>query len=212
MDFYRETLSIENRQRLQYSRLWSTAKTVLCTPIFIINATCSALAYSCVILYMVVTPFLYQHVLGLSAIEYGWLSIFNAGAISIGSFINGGLVMRLGTKCMLRSGIYLLLAGAIAMLILFYLGQVKLLLILLPMLFVFSGVAFISANTMAGAIEPFAKTAGIASALYGVFIVLMSGLVSFIAQLLYEKTQLPLALALLLIAIIIFLIHHWGRG
>lgn len=155
-----------------------------------------------VIAYLVVSPFLFQTRLGLSPVQYGWLSLFITGALVLGSLINGMLVLRMGLNKMIITGLILMVLSGFIMLIFAVLKQFNVLVIVLPMMIFIVGSKLIYANAFSGALEPFAKTAGTAGALYGCLAVVGSTIASGIMSTFKSQDQTILALVLLIIGLL----------
>lgn len=152
---------------------------------------CSSIAFSGMIAYYTISPFLFQDILGLTPAQYGWLSLALAFGLMCGQYTNSHLVSLFGHKKMLKYGIYLMMFSGLLLIILNLDGKVSILSILLAtLIFTISG-GLVFSNSMVGAFHRFPHMAGTAGALYGSIQVLGSFIVSFlITQLPQENTHI----------------------
>lgn len=164
--------------------------------IFMSYAACGALSFSGLAAYLAVSPFLFQNVLGISAITYGWLALFIAIGLAGGGFVNGWLIPRFGRQSLLRIAAWLQLITAAGMVMFGLLGWLSVLLVMVPMLIYMFGAGVIFANSFAGAFHFFSKIAGFAGAAYGCLQILGGTVASAILSGSHAQNQVPLGLYL----------------
>ncbi|VVC75702.1 Bicyclomycin resistance protein [Aquicella siphonis] len=162
---------------------------------------CSCFAYAGLISYLTIAPFLLQSLIGLTPVEYGWLSLFNASSFFISTFINARLIMSKGIARMVSIGNLLMLISGLSMLSCGLLGWLNPFVIVTPIVIFSMGAGFTFSNAFAGAFHPFPKMAGTAGALYGCIQVLGAALMSAGISILPEHNQIPLALVLTLLGL-----------
>lgn len=151
-------------------------------------------AYSVVISWNVLTPFLIQDHFGFSPDAYGWMSLFIAVAYYLSAHFNRALVLKFHLRNIFIAGILLIgLSGLIIML-----APDQLIFILIPMFIATFGQALIFSNTIASALQKYPHIPGKASA---VFSSLQMILVSFISATLAILPDQSITLGLVLIAL-----------
>lgn len=185
---------------------------LLSNPIFIGYTLCTSLTYAGIIAYITAGPFLYQNILGLSPVQYGWLAIFTTLSFTVGAFINARYVTNVGMNRMLFINLGIQILAGMSLLIVGLLGHISVISILVPMMFILVSAGSIFPNASTGAILPFAKMAGTAGALFGFIQVFTGALLSGLVAAIHEENQIPLALILLGLSIttlcaLYFLVH-----
>lgn len=182
---------------------------------FIGYALISSIALSALICYYTAGPFLLQNIVGLSPVEFGYLSIFIAAATIVSQYLNSQFVMKYGIRVMMFFGIVLMALGSVTMLIFALAHMINTWVIIIPVVIVSLAAGFVFSNAMAGAFETFGHMAGIAGAMYGFLQMLGSVFTSILLAQIHEKTQMPLALifvSLAITAVIIYYLLHRNKG
>ena len=197
-----------NPTATRLTNIASNFRLILANRMFLAFLAYSTLAYSGLIVYIVISPFLYQNVLGLSPVQYGWLSIFIAPCLALGAFLNSRYVTQFGITRMIDVGNYLMFGSSSVMLLLALLGYFNIWVILVPMMFFVFGAGFVFSNAFAGAFEAFPTIAGSAAALYGCLQILGSSFASVLAAYVPDSNQIPLATILLLNAATMFVVKY----
>ncbi len=187
---------------MQFNKLIGNYKVLLTSPVFMGNALCAAIAYGGIIAYLTAGPFLLQTTLHLSPVQFGWLSLLNATGIFISGMINSRLVMRYPIRIMLLAGICCMLTGAFSMLLLATLGLLNVYVIIIPMAIFCMGAGLTFQNAGAAALEYFGHIAGAAGAIYGTLQISAGAIISGIMAILAEKSQVPLAITQLSLALL----------
>jgi len=191
-----------NPKALKPSILTKNYHTVIRNPIFLGYAFCSMASFATIGAFLAETPFLLERVLGLSALQYGALSIFPAIALCLGGFANGFLLRRIGRHRTLVLGSWILFIAALLLALFYVMGFLNIFVILLPMTLSYLAASFIFANAVAGGLAPFAHIAGSAGALYSAFQVSGGFLGSTVMTFFPKTTQFPLAIVVLSLSII----------
>lgn len=169
---------------------------------FIVNATCSALAFAILISYCASSSFLYQNCFHLSAIEYGRMTLLVALAYLIGTTSNSKLLNFFSAEKITTIGITFLMILVSCMLLLGCLDKLQLAGTILLSFLIFFAIGIIYPNCTAKALIPFPKVAGTAGALLGFTQIVACGLVSFVIARL-EISTLSYACVTFIIAIMI---------
>jgi DHA1 family bicyclomycin/chloramphenicol resistance-like MFS transporter len=141
------------------------------------------------------SPFVLIEVFGVPSNRFGYLFGLNAFALMAGALINTRLVRWVPPRTILRIGVALILAGgaAISVCAVFRLGGVAG--IVGPILIYILGMGMVTPNAIAAAMEPVPRMAGFASSLIGCLQTAGGSLVGYVIGTLYDRTALPMALA-----------------
>lgn len=161
---------------------------------FIGYILCSTLAFSGLVIYFQLSPFIFINKIGLSPLTYGWLSLFIANSYLVGGLIVNNFTEKLGMHRMLLIGMSLLICGGIIMLLCASAGYLNITTILGPSIICVIGSRIIIPNAMAGSLSYFKHIAGYASALSGGIQMMGSAFISYIVAQFHQETQLLLAL------------------
>ena len=134
-------------------------------------------------------------VFGVPSNRFGYLFGLNAFALMAGALINARLVQRVAAATILRIGIALILAGgaAISVCAALHLGGVAG--VVGPILIYILGMGMVTPNAIGAAMEPVPRMAGFASSLIGCLQTAGGSLIGYLVGTLYDKTALPMALA-----------------
>ncbi len=173
---------------------------LLGSPVYVGYMLSLSLIFAGLMAYTAAAPFLFIDVLGMSADGFGLLSVINVLGFLAGTLAAGRLTLRLGTQRMAFQGILISLAGAAAMAAAAVAGHISIAAIIAPMTVFLAGMGIVMPNAMAGAMAPFPRNAGAASALMGFFQMLVAALASALAGWMPKSTQLPMALLMLVMA------------
>lgn len=134
---------------------------------FMANTLATATGAGILISFFITAPFLFQNVLKLSVLAYGWI-ITGATAMSlISRMINILLLKKFDSAQIVLIGLISLLLGSVGLLLVGVMKILTIVTLLVPAMFLVFGTGLIFSNAMVGALEPFKKTAGAAGALYG---------------------------------------------
>lgn len=161
------------------------------------------LMFGGVLAWLTLGPILLQDVIGLSPIQFGWIGFIVAACYFVGGFCSSKLVAAYGIPAMLKTGLKLVLAGGVTLLIPILFHITNTVVIVLPIMLFVGGAGLIFPNSYAFALNPFPKIAGIASALLGTAQIAGGFFFSGMIALLPNDNQLPLALAFLFCGIVL---------
>ena len=117
----------------------------------------------------------------------------------INSPLRGRMIKRCVTK---TAGICCMLTGAFSMLLLATLGLLNVYVIIIPMAIFCMGAGLTFQNAGAAALEYFGHIAGAAGAIYGTLQISAGAIISGIMAILAEKSQVPLAITQLSLALL----------
>ncbi|OGT56548.1 MAG: hypothetical protein A3F14_03755 [Gammaproteobacteria bacterium RIFCSPHIGHO2_12_FULL_43_28] len=167
---------------------------------FIAYGLISAIAFSSGVIYFVMSPFIFQNVLHLTALQNGYLYIFVGLGYFVGALLASKLVVRFSDDTVIMLGILLCLASAFLMMALFVLSGVTLTAIVLPMFINVVGCGLITPPASKQGITLFLDMAGSAAALIGVMRMFVALLVTLVVTIAPSHNQLALAYLLMILA------------
>jgi DHA1 family bicyclomycin/chloramphenicol resistance-like MFS transporter len=170
--------------------------------------SCTGLAFIGVVAFVSNSSFVLMERFGLQPYQYGYCFSFVMLGGSLGSYMNGHFVTRLGISRMLGIGALLLAAGGGLALFTTWLGGGLIALLLCCLVYVF-GVGFVFANAVARTLSRFPASTGAASAMFGVNQFLIGAIVAAALSRVHEPTPLPLA-ATMAFAGVAFAAVWWG--
>lgn len=151
------------------------------------------LVYAGMFAYIVESPFLFIERFGVLPQHYGLLFGANALGIVAASQIASRLIGRVTPAAILRAGLAIYLAGALALVFAALSGMGGLTGIAIPLFFCVSMVGVVPANAMALALEPYERMAGTATALFGSVQFLFGAMIAGLAGFLHDGTPRPMA-------------------
>lgn len=170
---------------------------------------CLAGGYAGILAFVSGAPFVVIPVLGLSPQRFGMLFGITVLGYVIGTMSAGRLSMKLGIDRMLKFGTLLALLSGSIMLALALAGVHGLAALFVPMFFYLIAAGINLPNSMAGAIGPFPKMAGAASALMGFIQMSMGAGVGYLVGKLHDGSTVPMTAAIAVAGWGVFLVY-WG--
>lgn len=141
-------------------------------------------------------PFVFIDGLGMSPERFGMLSVFNVTGFVAGSLAAVRLTPRLGIDRLLLAGVGLGLAGGGVMAAIAGAGHVGVVAIIAPMTVFAVGLGIVLPNGIAGALAPFPRIAGSASALLGFVQMIIAGGASLAVGRFAHGIPLPMAMVI----------------
>lgn len=141
---------------------------ILSDHIFLINVIIASFIISMIYIFYSLSSFYFQKYYYWSEIEYSQVAILIAMSLLLGRKVNIYLISLISGNQIIFFGSIVALASSISTFILFYIGFNTILIVLISIcLYSISG-GIIFSNTFVGATNRYTKTAGLASAMYGV--------------------------------------------
>lgn len=192
--------------------LIGTFAVFLSSPVFMGYAGAVSFVFAGMIVYTALAPFVFIEGFGLTPDAFGLLFVFIVLGFLAGTLSAGRLTMRLGIERMVLAGIVLALLGGGTMVALALAGLNGSPAVIAPMMVFLAGMGIVLPNGMAGAMAPFPRAAGAASALMGFTQMAVAAGASLIAGRLPYQTQLAMAIlifALSLVALVLFVPLVW---
>lgn len=206
---FKEASQHHHPERLKSQFILQAFKQLLTSPIFMGYTLAVFFCYGAFFSWFAVAPILLIKHVGLSPVEFGWVSfVIGAGAMGLAGAINGKVIKRFGGKFMLRFGWATMFASGCLLLIGYGIFGVNLYAITLPVFFFYFGVTFIWPNAFAGAFTPFGTIAGYAGSLYSFMQLGGGALIGNITAWLPASSPLPLAVIFIISPILAWLSYE----
>lgn len=206
-----ETIREFNPHAIKIKVMWRKYGILVQSPIFMGYAGCACLSFAGLAAYLAISPFLFQDVIGITPVDYGWLAIFIAMGLAGGSLVNSLIIHKFGRHKLLNFGCLVQIFAGISMLVPALFHFLDILSIMIPMLFFMFGAGFVLANAFAGAFHFFPKIAGFAGATYGALQILGGAFSTAIMAASHAKNQIPLATLLLSLGIVCYFLQRLGH-
>ena len=167
---------------------------MLRTPEYVGYLLSVAFVFAGLMTYVVVAPFVFIDTIGLTPDAFGLVNMFNVVGFLIGTLAAGRLTLKVGLERMVGAGIVLCLLGAAAMAGTALAGHVSAAAIVWPLVVFTAGMGMVFPNAMAGAMGPFPRATGAASALLGFSQMTLAAAVTALAGWLPHTTHLSMGL------------------
>lgn len=156
-------------------------------------------AYSVVVTWNVLSPFLIQENLHYSANAYGWMTLAVAIPYYFAAHYNRQLVHKFHLGKIFTTGMVLICLAGIAMLF-----DDNLLLILIPVFVATFGQALIFSNTIAASLQNYPHLPGKSSALYSMFQMTLVGMITALLSVLPDESWM-FGVILITLSVLIYL-------
>jgi DHA1 family bicyclomycin/chloramphenicol resistance-like MFS transporter len=189
----RETNPQDQAQPLSFTEMIGAYGRLMATRSYYGYTLATSLIFAGLMAFTAASPFVFIDVLDLSPAQFGLLSIFNVAGFVAGSLTAARLTPRFGLDRMLMIGLALCVTGGLLMTAPALAGHVSVALIIAPMMIFTAGMGLVLPNGMAGAMAPFPRIAGAASALLGFVQMVVSGITSVAVGAFADSTHLPMA-------------------
>jgi MFS transporter, DHA1 family, multidrug resistance protein len=167
---------------------------------------CCAFAYSGIFAFISGSSYVLQEVVGLGPIGFGLCFAGVVIGYIIGTIVAGRLSRRLGIDRLIAVGAVIGVAGgalllALAIAVPAHGGLAGALVIVAPMLVFMIGVGLVLPNAIAGAIGPFPRAAGAASALLGFTQMTTAAAIGIAVAALYDGSAIPMTTTIAAVAV-----------
>ncbi|MFZ5509174.1 MAG: multidrug effflux MFS transporter [Pseudomonadota bacterium] len=171
---------------------------LLSSPLYLGFLLCFSASYSALFSFISGSSFVLIGLYGLSPQWYGASFGFVVTGYITGTLVSGRLTMKLGAKRLVLAGALLGTAAGSVMALLALTGVHNVWAILVPMFLSTVGTGMVMPNAIAGALAPYARMAGAASALMGFVQMSVAAAVGIVVGHSFDGTALPMALAIAL--------------
>lgn len=203
----RETNEHKNPEALKPARLLGNYLTLLSHSGFMGYVLLNSFVFSGLFAFISGSSFVFIEVFGLAPNLYGiCFGIVVCGYIT-GTLIAGRFSRKLGGARMLRYGSLLSVCAGMLLFGVAYSGANSVASVVAPMVLYMISVGIVMPNSMAGAIGPFSKMAGAASALMGFIQMAIAAVVGGTVGVIHDGTQLPMTGAIAVMGIGAFLTY-----
>lgn len=166
---------------------------------------CGGLSYAAMFAYVTAAPFVYVSYFDVDPRYFGLFLALNASALILGNWLNSRYVVRFGARRLLGIGVATTLVGVVALLVGSYLRVGGLVAVVVSLLIAVGPVGMVGANAVAGLMNLFPRSAGGASALFGVAQYGFGALAGVLVGAFHDGTPLAMALAMAIMASASFL-------
>ena len=167
MILYQETSIHHHRDHLKWSYLIKTFGEILSHRLFMGMTICCFLCYGAFFSWFTIGPILLIKNLGMTTVEFGWLSFVGGGiAYALAGWLNGRFVKRFGMSNMMRFGWAMMIFSGLLLLLGYFIFGQTILAIAIPGILFYFGSTFIWPNAFAIAFTPLGHIAGYAGAAY----------------------------------------------
>ena len=171
---FKETLTHHNPQALEPGMLFKTWRSILSNPTFIAFSALSAASYGGLFTFLASSSFVFITVLGLSKTQFGMVMFFTSISYVAGTFLCRRLLQRFSVQKTTGIAAFISLAAGTLMGSLAWAGVVNVWVILLPLGLFMVGHGIHQPCGQSGAVGPFPKSAGAASAMNGFFMMVVA--------------------------------------
>lgn len=188
----KETLVPENSKSMDwkiFTRYWN----ILIHPVFMTYIFCASSGMMIFFVFFSSSPYIVMNLLHAPAKDFGYYFFVVGASFFIGSLLSGKIAERIGVFQTVLIGTVLMLLGGILMIVWYKISGVSTAEFLLPCIIAGIGGSFMLGAGMAGAMEPFAETAGSAAALAGCLQFLSSAVLGSIILHWPVHSTMPLA-------------------
>lgn len=202
--FVRESLPPDVRAARKQARQGGGLR-VLLSRGYVGNVVAYGFSMAIMMAYISASPFVYQSMIGLDAVGYGIAFAVNAVGLVVAGSLSVKLVRAFRERTLATAGIGISLAASALVAVLAMAGAPAGWL-MIPMFFAISPLGLVLGNTTALALSAVPHTAtGVASAVLGLLQFLLAGVVAALVGVAGENTAVPLAIVMVISAVIALL-------
>lgn len=174
-------------------RLLMAFGTLLADRIFVGYTLCVAFIFAGLMAYAAGGPFVFITLLGLAPSTFGMLAVFTVGGYLVGSLSAGRLSRTVSARRLSAAGLVMSLLGSAGLLVPALTAAPSVLAVVAPMVLFTAGLGIVLPAGIAGAMAPFPRIAGAASALLGFVQMLVAAAASLATGLFHAPSALPMA-------------------
>ena len=171
---FKETLAAKNPRALEPGTLFKTWRSIFGNPAFLAFSALSAASYGGLFTFLASSSFVFITVLGLSKTQFGMVMFFTSISYVTGTFICRRLLLRFSVQQTIAIAAFISLTAGTLMGGFALAGVVNVWAILLPLGLFMVGHGIHQPCGQSGAIGPFPKAAGAASAMNGFFMMVVA--------------------------------------
>lgn len=198
---FKETIQQKN-QNLSLSSVLNDYRDLLKNTFFMRYVMITGLAFSSIIIYANIVPFIAQNQFNLSALASGALLLVSALGICLGSWISSRTVVRVGAIYLINLGLAIYLINGLILILSHTFFPHILVLLIVPLVLITTACGFIFPNALALCFSEIKCNIGTAGSIYGALQTLTSMLFNFVLNLISQQDQTLLGLLYVIIGII----------
>ncbi len=208
--FFQETNQYKDKNLTLHNTLIQYGR-LLKNGFFMRYVIIAGFAFSAIILYANIMPFIIQNQLKLSATANGVILLIAALGISIGSFISSHAVRQIGPERLINFGLIIFTVNGLLMVITnYYFGTT--LVCIVPLIFLITmACGFIFPNAIALCFSEINCNIGVAGAIYGSTQIFISMIINFLLNMITQQDQSLLGIFYLVIGLAGLTLYHWSR-
>ncbi len=181
------------RNHLPATPLLAAFGTLIADRSFVGYTLCVAFIFAGLMAYAAGGPFVFITLLGLAPSTYGMLAVFTVAGYLAGSLAAGKLSRRVAARRLTAAGLAAALLGGAGLVIPALVATPSVMAVVAPMVLFTAGIGVVLPAGIAGAMAPFPRIAGAASALLGFVQMLVAAGASLATGLLHAPSALPMA-------------------
>jgi MFS transporter, DHA1 family, multidrug resistance protein len=182
-------------------RVFGNYRVLLADRRFLGYAACNALGFSAIMAFLSSASFVLMGTLGLAAWQFSVQFALAIFGYILGTMVTARLVTRVGIDRLLRTGTALGAAAGVLMAALALSGVRTVSAIIVPYFVYMFACGLNQPSAMAGAIGPFPKMAGTASALMGFLQLACGAIAGFVVAQNFDGTPVPMAVGIALCSV-----------
>ncbi len=159
-----ETNLNADKSHISFKGITHNIKTLMSNKLFICYTLLVMSGYAVVMAWLTSGPIIVQNELNYSPVQFGWFALYGGLMYCAGALINAKIIMKSKSESLIMFGSISIFIAGLLFMIVDLIGILNIFVVLLPV-FIFSfGNSFIFPSSYAGAMTPFPKQAGSASA------------------------------------------------
>lgn len=205
--FLKETLTIEQINKSKSRSTPIVIKSLIHDKIFMSYSLIQGLVMGAMFCYISGSSFILQNMFGLSAQRFSIVFAINGFGIVVMSQITGRFSYRFGEKSLLKTGVSIAAIGSTALFVSMFFPS-HIFAVTIPLFFIVSMVGMVNTSAFSLAMQNQKKYAGSASAILGLGMNLIGGLLSPLVGIGGSHTYVPMAVLIFICDISSFLIFY----
>ena len=205
--FLPETIAEKNRDAISPKNLGKNYYRLATDRSFMGYCVIVSIMYGTLFLYLALSPFLFQGVMKLNPVQYGWLGTFVGIGLIGGTYINLYFMKRMKLSGVLMIGIVIAGIAGVMMLIPHLFGLLDVIVVVIPLMVLLVACKMVFVNCFTLALKDLKHMAGTAGAMYGMMQTLGSTISTTIASFIIVRSQLPIAIIFLISFVLMFAVY-----
>lgn len=185
-----------NMDRALFQRYWM----ILRNKQFMAYSLLAGLAEGIFFCFFSISPFIIIDKLNVPLYQFGYYFAVFGSVISLGGFASGKFIEKVGIRKTIAIGISMMFIGGLSMLIWYAFASLTLSGFLIPMAIACTGAMFLVGSSASGALQPFGKIAGTASAAFGFIEFAVPSIAGSLLMLFSTDSTIPYGITIVIIA------------